>query len=419
MTRMRSHRPHGSRRLATVLRGRPHLRRHHRHRSCRLGARPPSGGRRTRVASRKRPPRRGAALQIIGWARNGCYARSMQPFLRRLVALPVIMALLALTGSAADGRSEPGGAKRPRVIFVHESAIGCRDPFERLLCDGFLRAVKRVRVEGRVITPSLRESAVDTLSVLARQRYDLVIVFGFGYYEALGEVARRQPQTSFAIMDAPLSYIPGRPRNVEGVVFRTSEAAYLAGWLAGRLERRRPGRDAVGIIAGIKLPSVDDFVIGFRAGVRRASPGVKVFLEYSHDFADASKCKAIARRQIARGAGVVFNVASGCGLGALEAAKESRAWGVGVDTDQSFLGPHILTSVVKRYDAGFLTLLRQVKASKVTTGRDTVLTLADDAVGLGKISPRIGPALRADLERLERRIATGQLRVPGAFPNPR
>ena len=343
----------------------------------------------------------------------------MQPFLRRLVALPVIMAaLLALPGSAADARHRDEGATKPRVVFLTEN-VGCADPFMRLLCDGFLRAVKRVRVEGRVITPSLRESAVDTLSVLARQRYDLVIVFGFGYYEALCEVARLQPQASFAIMDAPLSYIPGRPRNVEGVVFRTSEAAYLAGWLAGRLELRRPGRDAVGIVAGVKLPSVDDFVIGFRAGVRRASPRVRVFLEYSQDFADATKCKAIARRQIARGAGVVFNVASGCGLGALEAAKESRAWGVGVDTDQSFLGPHILTSVVKRYGAGFLTLLRQVKAGKVTTGRDTVLTLGDDAVGLGTISPRIGPALRADIERLERRIARGQLRVPGAFPNPR
>jgi basic membrane lipoprotein Med (substrate-binding protein (PBP1-ABC) superfamily) len=133
----------------------------------------------------------------------------MQPFLRRLVALPVIMAaLLVLPGSAAEARSDAGGAKRPRVIFVHESAVGCQDPFERLLCDGFLQAVKRVGVDGRVITPSSRESAVDTLEVLARQRYDLVIVFGFGYYEALGEVARRQPQARFAIMDAPLNYIP-------------------------------------------------------------------------------------------------------------------------------------------------------------------------------------------------------------------
>jgi basic membrane protein A and related proteins len=341
----------------------------------------------------------------------------MQPFGRRLMALLVLtVALLALDGPVADARHGGAKATKPRVVFIHESGGGCQDPFERLLCDGFLQAARRTGVDGRLITPTSRENFVDTLTLLTTQRYDLVIVFGFGYYEALGEVAHRRPRARFAIMDAPLENIPGRPHNVQGLVFRTSEAAYLAGWLAGRLEQGRPGRDAVGVVAGIKLRSVEDYVIGFRAGARRASPEIPVFVEYSQDFADASKCKAIARRQIARGAGVVFNVASGCGLGALEAAKESGAWGVGVDTDQSFLGPHILTSVVKRYGAGFLTLLRQVKAGKVITGGDTVLTVGDGAVGLGKISPRVGPALRADIDRLERRIASGAIRVPGAYP---
>jgi hypothetical protein len=45
-----------------------------------------------------------------------------------------------------------------------------------------------------------------------------------------------------------------------------------------------------------------------------------------------------------------------------------------------------------------------------------VLTVGDGAVGLGKISPRVGPALRADIDRLERRIASGAIRVPGAYP---
>jgi basic membrane protein A len=344
----------------------------------------------------------------------------MKRFLPRLAAAAsVIAALVVLSGSAAGARSERVDAKKPRVVFVHERGFGCRDPFARLLCDGFLFAVRRTGADGEAITPSLRENAVDTLSLIAKQRYDLVIVFGFGYYQALGEVARREPGARFAIMDAPLSYIPGRPRNVEGVVFRTSEAAYLAGWLAGRLERRRPGRDAVGVVAGVKLPSVDDYVIGFRAGARRASPDAKVFVEYSRDFTDPTKCAAIARRQIARGAGVVFNVASSCGRGALEAAKEAGIWGIGVDTDQSFLGPHILTSVVKRYGAGFLRLLRQARAGRIPTGRDTVLTLHDAAVGLGKIDRRVPLSLRSELERLARRVARGDIRVPGAFADPR
>jgi basic membrane protein A len=341
----------------------------------------------------------------------------MERSLPRLAATVfVLVASLALSGSAADARDE---AKKPRVVFVHEKGFGCRDAFERLVCDGFVTAVKRTGADGRLISPSYRESAVDTLTVIARQRYDLVIVFGFGYYEALGQVARAQPEARFAILDAPLASIPGRPRNVQGVVFRTSEAAYPAGWLAGRLERRRAGPDVLGVVAGVKLRSVDDFVLGFRAGARRASPRAKVFVEYSNDFGDTTKCKAIARRQIARGAGVVFNVAGICGVGALEAAKEAGIWGIGVDADQAFLGPHILTSVVKRYGAGFLRLLRQARAGRIPTGRDTVLTLGDAAVGLGKINGRVPRSLRLELERLERRVARGDIRVPGAFADPR
>ena len=46
----------------------------------------------------------------------------------------------------------------------------------------------------------------------------------------------------------------------------------------------------------------------------------------------------------------MFQVAGGCGLGALEAAGEDNVWGVGVDTDQSAEGPQVLTSAVKKVE---------------------------------------------------------------------
>ena len=60
---------------------------------------------------------------------------------------------------------------------------------------------------------------------------------------------------------------------------------------------------------------------------------------YSDDFTDASKCAAIARSQIARGAGTVFNVAGACGLGTLRAARRAGIWGIGVDSDQLSSAP--------------------------------------------------------------------------------
>jgi basic membrane protein A len=231
----------------------------------------------------------------------------------------------------------------------------------------------------------------------------------------LALVARRFPKVHFALFDAPRAWWPGLPPNVQAVLHLPGEAAYLAGWLAARLEQRRPGRDAIGAVGGIRIPAVDDFIVGFRAGARRADPGIEVLVGYSNDFTDPNKCEAIARDLIARGAGAVFDVAGACGLGALEAAGTAGVWGIGVDTDQSSLGPHILTSVVKRYDAGFERLLVQVRTRRWRTGTATlVLTLRNGGAALGSISPKVPAALRAGLDRLRQRIVDGEIRVPHA-----
>jgi basic membrane protein A and related proteins len=322
--------------------------------------------------------------------------------------VPALVAALALLGAIALGGRADGQAGGPRVVFV---TFNCEQG--NFVCPGATRALRRAGVRGRIVSPDPREDRVGTLSLLAKGGYDLVIV-DLEWRDTLATVAPRFPDVRFALFDAPLDVVRGRPRNVQGIIHRPHEAAYLAGWLAARLERRRPGRDVVGAVGGARIVPVDDFIIGFRAGARSASPTVTVLTDYSDDFTDPSRCEAIARRQIARGAGVVFNVAGGCGLGTLRAAKRAGVWGIGVDTDQSFLGPHILTSVVKRYDVGFLRLLRQVRSGRIRTGGTTVLTLRSGGAGLGRVSPKVPVAIRAELNRLRRRIVAGDVRVPGA-----
>jgi basic membrane protein A len=307
----------------------------------------------------------------------------------------------------AYARSEQ---EQRRVVFVTDNCSG-----PNFLCPPFERALRQTGVSGRIVSPDAREDPVATLALLARQGYGLIIV-SVTWANTLAQVAPRFPQARFAILDAPLADVRGRPANVQAVLIRTNEAAFLAGWLSARLEQRRPGRDVVGVVGGYSVQPVDDFIVGFRAGALFASPKVSVLTGYSDDFADPNKCEAIARSQIARGAGTVFNVAGLCGLGALRAAKRAGVWGVGVDTDQSALGAHILTSVVKRYDVVMLALVKQVRDGRIRHGLTTALTLRQGGATLGRISPKVPPALRADLIRLRSRIVAGEIRVPGAAP---
>jgi len=271
--------------------------------------------------------------------------------------------------------------------------------------------MRQTGVQARIVSPTFRESPADFLSLIARQHYDAVVLFGLSFAPQAAAVARRHPKVPFVVIDASRTDLPKAPPNVAGEVLQTREAGFLAGWLAAKLEQRRPGPDVVGAVGGFPVPGVTMFLDGFAAGARHATPGVKVLVDYSNDFVDPSKCAALAGRQIARGAGTVFNVAGACGLGTMQAAADAGVWAIGVDSDQSFLGPHVLTSVLKSYEAGFLDVFGRVKSGTLRTGEDTTLTMRDGAAGLGRISPRVPKDLVNQLRRLQRAIITGKLRV--------
>jgi basic membrane protein A len=279
------------------------------------------------------------------------------------------------------------------------------------LCEGIRRATRRTGVRARVFAPTYRESIEDFLALTAQQGYEAIVLAGIGFEPAVIRVARRYPDVAFIGLSALRAEANNPPPNVQGLMLQAREAAYLAGWLAAKLELRRPGPDVVGVVGAFEAPPVTDFVDGFAGGARRAAPRVKVLVDYADDFVDQGKCAALARRQIARGAGTVFNVAGACGLGTMKAAAEAEIWAVGVDSDQTFLGPHVLTSVLKRFEAGFVDVFNRVKSGTLRTGRDTTLTIRDGAAGLGPISPRVPRPLITQLRRLERQIKTGTLRV--------
>ena len=211
----------------------------------------------------------------------------------------------------------------------------------------------------------------------------------------------------FAIIDVDQASLPGKPKNVVGLVFREQEVGYLAGYLAARVDAASPGPHAIGSVGGMKEPPVDRYIAGYQAGARRAAPGIKLLNGYSQDWDDEAKCKEAALDQIARGAGVVFQVAGGCGLGALDAAKEKHVWGVGVDADQSFLGP---AHPDERAEEGRPGGLRddQVRGRRTWRGgRNLVFGLRQDGVGLGKISPRATKADLAAVRKVSKQISAG------------
>jgi basic membrane protein A len=236
-----------------------------------------------------------------------------------------------------------------------------------------------------------------------------VISVGFDQASAIAKVAKQFPDTHFAIIDVDQRDLAGRPKNVVGLIFKEQEAGYLAGYLAGLVEKASSGPNVIGSVGGQKQPPVDRYIAGYQAGARKADPSVKLLNAYSQDWVDQAKCKQAALNQFADGAGIVFQVAGGCGLGVLDAAKDQNAWGIGVDADQSYLGPQVLTSALKRVDTSVYATIQQVLDGKFAGGTNSVFSLANDGVGLGKVSPKVPKADVAKVMAIEKQIKDGTL----------
>jgi basic membrane protein A len=335
--------------------------------------------------------------------------------MNRSLALLSVVVLLIAAGCGGGGKSSAdtttattGGSNMKVGLVTDIGGLNDRG-FNHLSFLGLQRAQSELGIEQRVYQAKSTQEYVPNLSTFARQGYDLTIGVGFTEATAIDTVATNFPQSKFAIVDVDQTEEPHKPANLLGLLFKEQETGYLVGYLAGLEEKRQPGKDVIGSVGGQKQPPVDRFIAGYQAGAKAADPGITVLNNYSEDFSDQTKCKQIALNQIEQGAGAIFQVAGGCGLGALDAAKEKGVWGIGVDADQAFLGPHILTSAVKRVDTAVFDAIKLVVDGKFKGGNIT-FGLKDNGVGIGKISAKVPKSEVAKAMQVRADIIAGKIK---------
>ncbi len=339
---------------------------------------------------------------------------------RRWKALASAVALTATLGLVAagcgDDDSAAGGSSAPasdlKAGLVSDVGKFNDRSFNQSALEGLQRAETELGVQGRPIESTAAGDYIANLTTLARADYDLTVGVGFLMADAISTVAKKFPESNFAIVDFPNAALKGTPANVRGLNFATNENSYLIGYMASKMAEAEGGTPVISAVGGLKIPTVDIFIAGYRAGALAANPKTKVLIDYSQDFVQQSKCKEKALDQISKGSKVVFQVAGGCGLGALSAAADEGVWGVGVDRDQSDLGDHILTSAVKRVDTSVYESIKAVQDGTFTGGDDANFGLANDGVALGTTSPEVPQSLLDEVDSLKQQIIDGTVTVP-------
>ena len=310
------------------------------------------------------------------------------------------------SGGAATGGSESTGGGEQISVGLVTDIGGLNDRgFNSLANQGLENAKSQLGVQGDVLESKSDADYIPNLSEFGQKGSNLVVSVGFLMTDATAQAAKAFPDSNFAIVDS--AFDPAIP-NAQGLLFKEQEAGCLVG-VVGALTSKT---GTITWVGGQKIPPVDRFIAGYEYCAQQANPDIKVSGSYSDDFVDQAKCKEIALDQISKGSDVVFQVAGGCGLGALDSAKQESVWGIGVDADQSFLGDHILTSAVKRVDVAVFKTIESVQNGTFTGGGVTTFGLAEDGVALGKTSSDVSQETLDTVEEFKQKILNGEIDIP-------
>ena len=323
-----------------------------------------------------------------------------------------VAVVLMAVGFAASGAAAPQATFKAGLV----SDVGrfYDKGFNQNQLTGMKKAAKVLKIQYRAVESRSAGDYLPNMASLARSGYNIVISAGFLLAPATEDVADQFPNTKFAITDMSVAGFKKPHSNIEGLTYATQQNSYLIGCLAAHVAAAR-GKKNISVVGGLKIPPVDTFLAGYKAGAAKCVAGTTVQIGYSQDFIDQAKCKSVAQNQLDAGSQVVFGVAGPCGLGALDAAKEAGKWAVGVDVDQSYLGPHILTSAVKRVDTGIFLAVKGAKSGKgYKGGGNLVFNLKNGGVALGKFSKKakLKKAWLTQVNTLKKQIISGKIKPP-------
>jgi len=253
--------------------------------------------------------------------------------------------------------------------------------------------------------PEIAQTYTRLVEAAAASGADPVVLIGFAFQKPVTELAPQFPKVHFVLIDA-VAVAP----NILNIVFRSEEAAYLAGSLAAMSSRT----GVIGFVGGVDIPIIRNFGCGFAQGVRKVNAKAQVLLRMistdNTGFNDAAGGQRAADALADTGTDVIFHAAGFSGTGVIAAAKRRGVLAIGADVNQNPVAPGtVLTSVLKRMNVAVYTALRDAHTGKRSTGIKE-LGLREHGVGLAIDQHNIlmvDERKSAAVDQLEYAILTG------------
>ena len=256
------------------------------------------------------------------------------------------------------------------------------------------------------------DDRINAMKLACDNGAEVVVAAGFMQATALSAVAAEYPDVHFIFIDGWALGL----ENVAAIVFEEHQSGYLAGYAAVM-----EGYTELGFMGGGggTNPACQRFGYGFFQGADAAAKekGVKVNMNdswaYGATFTASPELQAMATGWYSNGTEVIF--ACGGSMFASVAAAASAEDGkvVGVDVDQSYESPAVITSAMKGLsDAGQWAIAKHY-AGQWAEISDTATSLGakDNAVGLPTATWSLTGWTVADYEAMYAKMVAGEVEI--------
>jgi len=310
-----------------------------------------------------------------------------------IIVIACVAAYMAITMYPTTAGVE---RKKIRVAVLFD--VGGRGDlsFNDMAWLGAERAREEFGIDVDFMTPKSLADMVPLLEQLASsRRYDLLILVGFLWTDALNKTADKFPHQKFALIDATTGVV--RPNEVD-ILFREQECAALIGIIAAGMaeklmeEEGLSGPIKIGAVAGMDIPPLWKFHIGYLFGAKyfekKMGKPVEFYWVYTGTFTDPAKGFEAAWNMLQKGVKVLYGLAGLTHVGMFNAVIKwneeghGKAFAIGQDASQEWYAPmYIPISGAKRVDVAVYTAIKMVVEGKWKGGIIT-LGLKEGGVGI-------------------------------------
>ncbi|MDO4730681.1 MAG: BMP family ABC transporter substrate-binding protein [Clostridia bacterium] len=280
--------------------------------------------------------------------------------LKKILSIFLLFAvLLSVLTSCGYSQGKQKSEETMNYSLITDTS-GKNDFSSNQACWEALTKLKEVHpeIELEYIEPTQEVEFLTGIDILADNKSDVIVAGSALLTGAVAKAAAQNPDIKYLLAGSTLDEIP---QNLTTVTFRSHEAAFLTGYIAGRTTTT----NKVGFIGGMDNVGSYQLESGYEAGVayaaRELGKNIEVMIQYAESYSDMSKGRSVASKMYLYGCDIIFQNASAAGTGVIEEAKARGKYVIGSITDQSVIAPdNILTSAVVNTDKAVLDLCEKM-----------------------------------------------------------